>query len=392
MRLFSLLFSIGFALTAGVGGARADSHAIAPGLYVELGAGAVELMDSDIEGGSIDTEADFGIGWGARAALGHGYDSGWRAEVEIGYRRNDVDSIGSSSGAGEATALSGMVNGYYDFDTGGALTPYVGLGAGVARIEADGYSPVSGSSIDDDDVVFAYQGIAGVAWSLSPSLALTADYRYFATDDPSLTTAGGTGVDAEYRSHSVFLGLRLAFGGGTGDASAMAAGGQAMGQGSGDGMESGTSSAAAEIATQSETAMTSEPETAIVAETVAEPEMAAADPLPDYARAYRVLFGLDSYALSGAAQATLREIVGHVLEGDIVRIEATGHADTSGTAAHNMTLSRNRAEAVMATLVDMGVPRDLIVVYWKGETDLLVETPDGTPEAQNRRVEIVFPE
>ncbi|MEQ8665466.1 MAG: OmpA family protein [Rhodospirillales bacterium] len=372
-----------------------DGTMAGAGFYIDLGTGALLLGDSDLDGGGIDTDVDFETGYAFRSAVGHAYDSGWRAEVEVGYRENGVDSIGSSSGTGDAKALSGMINGYYDFRNDSALTPYVGLGLGLAQVEADGYSPVSGSTIDDDDLVYAYQGILGASWSLTDALALTADYRYLATDDVSLTTASGTNVDGEYRSHAVFLGLRISFGGDP-DASRMA-----TGQGSGDGvMQAADETAAEEEATsaagaQSEPAPAAE-ETMSEEPAAAEPQVAAADPapdaMPDLARQYRVLFAFDSAALSGAASASLREIAGQFIEGEIIRIDATGHADAAGTQAYNMALSKHRAEAVKATLVDFGIPADNIVIDWKGETELLVPTADGVREPQNRRVEIVFPQ
>lgn len=398
MKSKHLLFSTTSALLVGL--MPIAAHA-AEGIYLELGGGAVSLMDSDISGSGIDTDADFDAGYGVRAALGHAYGGGWRAEVELGYRANEVDTVDSSSGSGDANALSGMINGYKDFDLGNGWMPYIGLGAGVVRVEADGYSPVSTSSIDDEDTVFGYQGIAGVAWSLSDSLALTADYRYLATDDLALTTAGGSNVDAEYRSHSVMVGLRFSFGANMADASAMAIEQptQAMvtenGQGSGDGVIDVAEEATDEEALSTEAAAEAASEPASMAEDANETEtteVAAADPLPDFARAYRVLFALDSAVLSGAAQGALREITGHVLRGEIISIEATGHADASGTASHNMTLSKHRAEAVRDTLIDMGVDGDMIAITWRGEEELLVQTADGVTEQRNRRVEIVIPE
>ncbi len=70
------------------------------------------------------------------------------------------------------TAL--FANALYDFDTSGPITPYVGAGLGVAYVEQDlVYGP--GVRVSDDDTVFAVRLIAGAAYDLSDSLALTAD-------------------------------------------------------------------------------------------------------------------------------------------------------------------------------------------------------------------------
>ena len=49
-----------------------------------------------------------------------------------------------------------------------------------------------------------------------------------------------------------------------------------------------------------------------------------------------------------------------------------------------------RANAVKDALVRDGVPATAITVIGKEETGLLVPTPDGVREPQNRRVEIVI--
>ena len=73
------------------------------------------------------------------------------------------------------------------------------------------------------------------------------------------------------------------------------------------------------------------------------------------------------------------------------RIVATGHTDTSGSAAYNMRLSVRRAEAVKAELVRLGVPAGVITTIGRGQEDLLVPTKDNVREPQNRRVSIEFP-
>src|SRR5882757_568930 len=72
------------------------------------------------------------------------------------------------------------------------------------------------------------------------------------------------------------------------------------------------------------------------------------------------------------------------------RITATGHTDTSGPENYNMALSLRRANAVKDALVREGVPATAIAVVGRGEQGLLVPTPDGVREPQNRRVEIVL--
>ncbi len=72
------------------------------------------------------------------------------------------------------------------------------------------------------------------------------------------------------------------------------------------------------------------------------------------------------------------------------RIEVSGHADRSGSPQYNQALSLRRANNVAAELVRLGVPRNEIVIQAFGETRPLVPTADGVREPQNRRVEIVL--
>jgi outer membrane protein OmpA-like peptidoglycan-associated protein len=55
-----------------------------------------------------------------------------------------------------------------------------------------------------------------------------------------------------------------------------------------------------------------------------------------------------------------------------------------------MALSLRRANAVKDALVREGVPAAAITATGVGKAGLLVPTPDGVREPQNRRVEIVI--
>lgn len=119
-------------------------------------------------------------------------------------------------------------------------------------------------------------------------------------------------------------------------------------------------------------------------------QTASAPALPQYPRAYRILFGWNEARLDSSAFDTLRQAANNARNGGVTLIEATGHADTSGTNAFNDDISKRRAEAVQHTLMSLGIPADMIDIHWKGERELLVETGDGIREPQNRRVEILF--
>lgn len=347
---------VGLAAAASLPALAADG-ARDPGFYVGLGGGANFAADSDLEGGGItNTEAGFETGPAVVGTLGYAYGNGFRTEIEVGYRQNDVDSMrGIANATGDTTAWNFMVNALYDFDTGTAFTPYVGAGVGAALVDYDGVA-IAGATVDDDDTQFAYQGIAGVAYGLSDNLDLFVDYRYLATSDLSLTTRAGAGFDADFQNHTVLAGLRFSFG-------APAPRPQPLPQ------------------------VTEAPPPP--PEPVVQPPPPPPPP-PEMPLNYLVFFDWDRYDLTVEAQRVVAAAAENALKGRISRIEATGHADRSGPDAYNMKLSKKRAETVRDELVRLGVPAGEIDIAWKGEREPLVPTPDGVREPQNRRVEVVF--
>ena len=110
-------------------------------------------------------------------------------------------------------------------------------------------------------------------------------------------------------------------------------------------------------------------------------------PLPEQGRIY---FEFDKSDLTPEAQAALEDVIFDIRDRELSGIVSGGHADTAGPADYNMGLSERRAETVATELVTAGIPADIIVTEWFGETQLAVPTPDNTPEQANRRVEIDF--
>jgi opacity protein-like surface antigen len=64
-------------------------------------------------------------------------------------------------------------NGYYVFTTDWSLGTYVGGGFGKFNLEQD---PLNADALPRGN--FAYQGIAGLTYSFTPSMALGIEYRY----------------------------------------------------------------------------------------------------------------------------------------------------------------------------------------------------------------------
>ena len=201
-------FACGMALVAA--GAVNPAVAAEDGLYVAL-FGGVNLgaeAEISITGTPLFT-LDTDVGALGGAALGYRFGGGFRLEGEVSYRYNDWDTIsapgtpGTSPVTGEVEMLGLMANAYYDFDLGSNMALYVGGGAGAA-IEWSNLGPFS----VNDEVAFAYQGIAGASVDVGGGTDLFVEYRYFGTTDFSLI-GGPPSLDASYSSHAIALGLRI---------------------------------------------------------------------------------------------------------------------------------------------------------------------------------------
>jgi opacity protein-like surface antigen len=193
---------MGLLLALGVT-ARADD----PGPYIALGGAANWVSDAPLRGGSGSGEASYENGWATIGSVGLALTRNWRAEAEIGYRRNDVHSV-TGGGSGEVNGWSGMGNLVFDIVTGSNWNPYIGAGVGALRYRATGIRTSAGS-LSDDDVVLAYQGIVGVSYAVTPNSRFFLDYRYLRADDPGVRDSAGNNLRTEYRSSTVLLGLRF---------------------------------------------------------------------------------------------------------------------------------------------------------------------------------------
>lgn len=315
-----------------VGGASASepSRVDPLGPYIALGLGASVTPH----------EADPGPS--ASASLGYAFGNGLRLEVQGVH--TSADSARDQGGYLQVEGA--FANVLYDIDLKGGLdhvlgghlaplTPYVGAGVGYEWLRRSG-----GGLATAEDGGFAAQGMLGASYALAavPGMSLTAEYR--ATGVPGEIRLRGEHADRAL-SHSGYLGLRYAFGG-------------------------------------------SAPSAVPAAH-----DAAAAGKAPSAVRTFLVFFDWDKADLTDRARAIVGQAADASKAGGATRVEVTGHADRSGSAEYNLSLSRKRGELVAAELVLQGVSKTLISVTADGETKPLVPTADGVREPQNRRVEIV---
>ncbi len=343
----------------------------ASGPYISLGAGADFLQNQVVEpyGAVGPTKRDFSFdpGPAGNAALGYGFGTGLRLEVDGDYAQNHLSGAKFPSGVpgealGNEVQYGGFVNLAYDFNLGLPVVPFIGVGAGYQALELDrvGAGPAGSHlnpRISPTEGAFAYQGMAGLSYPVLaiPGLSLTAEYRLIGMVTPPPYQRSQYPVDengAEHFSlatlsnifnHEALIGLRYSFGA---------------------------------------PPPPSPPPPP--------PSTVAPPPAPPATRTYLVFFDWDRADLSERARQIVAEAAAASTKVATTRIDVNGYTDLSGSAAYNQRLSVRRAESVEAELVRDGVPKEEIVIRGFGESDPLVPTAPGVREPQNRRVEIVL--
>jgi len=285
-----------------------------------------------------------------------GYDFGmFRTELEGGYRYNSNKSITgggfTGSTSGKTTAWSGMVNGYWDI-LSGPLTPYIGAGVGVAWLDHDtklnGTKLLSGNSTQ-----FAYQGIAGVSYDVTPNWGIKGEYRYFGTTDPKwnvASVAGGGNTKGEYGTHNFLVGVTYKF--------------------------------------AAPPPPPPPPPPAPVAQAAPPPPPPPAPAAPALPDVYVVFFAFDQSDISPVAAQVLDRSVEDFRRTGQTRVKVQGHTDTSGSVQYNLRLSERRADAVRNYMIQRGIPADRIATEWFGKSRPRVQTGDGVKNPENRRAEI----
>ena len=346
--------------------AGASNAAALRGTYIAIEGGGNWIGDNDVKqttalnGVVTNTQvlsAQFETGWALLASLGYAFDNHLRAELEAGYRRNNIDSLvtilpapGVASPAGDVSEFSLMANLLYDFHLGDKLTLSLGGGIGADRA----HLKASTLAFSDDEWVLAYQGIAGLSYAIGDRTQLFVNYRYLHADAPeymnalAANKAQRTAFLSDLEKHTATLGIRFALRGGDTAPAPMAS--------------------------------------------PAAPEPQAAPPAPPAPPTappqFVVFFGLASADLVPEAERVVRDAASAARDFGSATVTIVGHTDSAGSTAANQRLSERRAAAVRNALVREGIPAAKISATGTGEAELTVRTGDGVKEPQNRRATI----
>lgn len=194
---------------------------------------------------SIDSD------WSGSLGAGYSFTDYFRVDATLDYATGRFDGATSSTFAcaglatGQCASIDTqdftqyaiMANAYVDLGTFAGFTPYVGAGAGVARVRWDalsndqrcvsvagnvcgGGAAIDGTHPGEDSWRFTYALMAGVSYDISKNIKLDLGYRYSKVKagaqfryDAATAAAGAVGVqgsDNGLEKHEVRVGLRYA--------------------------------------------------------------------------------------------------------------------------------------------------------------------------------------
>lgn len=220
-------FGAAVVVAASVGPAAAE------GPYVSaLGGLTIKAKDEwSIGGASGAGDIRNGSGFVVGGALGYAFEGTpigrLRIEGEVSYASSDVTGVNGAGAspfpaAGETRTIAGMAN--LRVDLGDVsfgetrIAPYVGGGAGVASVKVD-YA-VDGAFvaivptpfpliIDDDDLGFAWQALAGLDAAVSDRVSLFIEGRYVGVPNVTVANPSFGDLETERNRAAVLIGFRV---------------------------------------------------------------------------------------------------------------------------------------------------------------------------------------
>lgn len=103
-----------------------------------------------------------------------------------------------------------------------------------------------------------------------------------------------------------------------------------------------------------------------------------------------VYFDTEKYNINAKSQATLNKLADIFKEYPDSNILVEGHTDNTGSESYNLTLSKNRAQAVTNYLVNNGLSSGRFETKWYGESQPKYDNSTTEGRAKNRRVELAI--
>ncbi|MEX3582408.1 MAG: OmpA family protein [Burkholderia sp.] len=101
-----------------------------------------------------------------------------------------------------------------------------------------------------------------------------------------------------------------------------------------------------------------------------------------------VTFAPDQYAITLAFAPLFNDLASTLNQNPQITVSAVGYTDSTGSATHNQTLSKDRATSVVTALVQRGVAGSRLGAQGMGASNPVADNATEVGRAQNRRVEI----
>lgn len=105
--------------------------------------------------------------------------------------------------------------------------------------------------------------------------------------------------------------------------------------------------------------------------------------------AYGIQFDVNKATLKPESMGTINEFAKMMKENPDLKFEIGGHTDTDGTIERNNTLSAERANAVKAQMISMGIEGSRLTAKGYGSSNPVAANDIAENKAKNRRVEFV---
>ena len=154
-----------------------------------------------------DDQYGYRIAGGVMVPFCGGLAQSVRAEVEYGllnktHNHNNIRALQTNIGL-QTQLQTVLANVYYDLDTGTAVTPYLGVGVGYARIEEKAWEKTTEDNL-------AWNIGVGVSVNVTYNMDVEIGYRYTDYGKTKSKILDET-VKRTYDSQEVLLGLRYTF-------------------------------------------------------------------------------------------------------------------------------------------------------------------------------------
>ena len=98
-----------------------------------------------------------------------------------------------------------------------------------------------------------------------------------------------------------------------------------------------------------------------------------------------ILFATNSYALPANGLAELQQLIQILQDNPTLKVEISGHTDNTGNAKDNLTLSANRAKAIVDYLTEKGIESNRLSYKGYGDTQPIADNNTESGRAKNRR-------